>query len=121
MANIIASCFVYFCDLRYIGGVPVANHWVVTAKFTADGSNAWRRADGSWSARIDEAGLLSDEATGKSQVVAAAATEQRLISDPYVIEVHAADNKIDPLTARERIRANGPTIRIRRPDGGLTR
>lgn len=101
--------------------MPPANHWVVTGKFTEDGANAWRRADGTWSRRLDEAGLLDDEATGKALAQAAAAHEQREISDPYVIEVHAAGGTIDPLTARERIRANGPTIPLRRPDGGLPR
>jgi len=95
---------------------PAANRWVVTAKFTADGSNAWRRADGSWSHQLVDAGLYSEEAAAKEQVTQTAANEQREITDPYVIEVYAAKDTIDPLTARERIRANGPTIRLRRPD-----
>jgi hypothetical protein len=101
--------------------VPAANHWIVTGKFTVDGSNAWRRADGSWSRQIGDAGLLDDEATGKTFAATAIAKEQREISDPYVIEVYAADGAIDPLSARERIRATGPTVPIRRPDSGLPR
>jgi hypothetical protein len=101
--------------------VPAANHWVVTGKFTADGANAWRRLDGTWARSLAEAGLLSDEATAKSLTAAAIASEQREISDPYVIEVYAEGGTIDPLTARERIRANGPTVPVRRPDSGLPR
>ena len=101
--------------------MPAANHWIVTGKFTDDGANAWRRADGTWSRAIAEAGLLDDEATGQALAAAAIAHEQRQISDPYVIAVHAAGGTIDPLTARERIRANGPTVPLRRPDGGLPR
>lgn len=100
--------------------MPPANHWVVTGSFTEDGANAWRRADGTWSRRIAEAALLNDEATGKALAAAAGVNEQREISDPYVIEVYAADGTIDPLTARERIRANGPTVPMRRPDRGLS-
>jgi hypothetical protein len=96
--------------------MPTANRWVVTGKFTADAANAWRRADGTWSRQLAEAGLYTDEAAAKVQVVDTIAKEQREISDPYVIEVFAADGKIDPLSARERIRATGPTVRIRRPD-----
>jgi len=81
----------------------------------------WRRADGTWSRDLQEAGLLNDEASAKALAAAAVANEQRLITDPYVIEVYAKDGTIDPLSARERIRATGPTIRIRRPDSGLTR
>jgi hypothetical protein len=93
----------------------------VTGKFTEDGANAWRRADGTWARALAEAGLLGDEATAKALAAAASAGEQREISDPYVIEVHAEGGTIDPLTARERIRANGPTVPVRRPDRGLPR
>lgn len=96
--------------------MPTANRWVVTGKFTDDAGNAWRRADGTWSRQLADAGLYTDEAAAKAQTIETAAKEQREISDPYVIEVHAANGTIDPLTARERIRATGPTIRVRRPD-----
>ncbi len=96
--------------------MPTANAWVVTGKFLADAANAWRRADGTWSRQLAEAGLYTEEAAAKAQVTDTVAKEQREISDPYVIEVHAANGTIDPLTARERIRATGPTVRIRRPD-----
>lgn len=101
--------------------MPPATHWVVTAKFTDDGANAWRRADGTWSRGLADAGLVADEATAKAFAAHTVAKEQRLISDPYVIEVHASDGKIDALSARERIRATGPTVPIRRPDSGLRR
>ena len=90
--------------------------WVVTGKVTEDGSNVWRRTDGTWSASLGEAGLFDDEASAKTVLPAIVATEQRVISDPYVIEVDAKNGEIHALSARERIRANGPTIRIRRPD-----
>lgn len=86
------------------------NAWVVTGKLTDDAANVWRRADGTWSRNLQEAGIVGDEATAKSQAAAALATEQRQITDPYVIEVHADGTTIDPLTARERIRATGPTV-----------
>ena len=94
----------------------MTSKWVITGKFTADGSNAWRRADGTWSSSLGEAGVFSDEASVKDPIAQTAATEQRLISDPYAIEVQVADGKLAPLTARERIRASGPTVRLRRPD-----
>ncbi|MDQ3364158.1 MAG: DUF2849 domain-containing protein [Myxococcota bacterium] len=101
--------------------MPPANHWIVTGNFTETGGVAWRRADGTWSHHIADAGLLADEATAKQLAAASLATEQREISDPYGIEVHAEGTTIDPLTARQRIRANGPTIPLRRPDSGLPR
>jgi hypothetical protein len=101
--------------------VPSANHWIVTGNFTDDGAVAWRRADGTWSRTIAEAGLLADEASAKALAATSIATEQRLICDPYGIEVYAEGGTIDPLTARQRIRANGPTVPIRRPDSGVAR
>ena len=96
--------------------MPTANRWVVTGKFTDDANNVWRRADGTWTRQLAEAGLYTEEAAAKAQVAESVAKEQRLITDPYVIEVYAANGAIDPLTARERIRATGPTVRVRRPD-----
>jgi hypothetical protein len=94
----------------------------VTGKLTDDASNVWRCADGTWSHDLQKAGVVSDEATAKAQAAAASAKEQRQITDPYVIEVHAADGgAIDPLTARERIRATGPTVHTRRVAPGLGR
>ena len=101
--------------------MAVSNRWVVTGKFTEDGANGWRRADGSWSRQLADAGLHTDEASAKAIVASTIANEQRHISDPYIIEVFADGATIDPLTARERIRATGPTIPMRRPDSGVRR
>lgn len=97
--------------------MPTANAWVVTGKFTDDAANVYRCADGTWSRDLQQAGVLSDEATAKSVAAAASATEQRQITDPYVIEVFSEGGTIDPLTARERIRATGPTVHTRRLPG----
>ena len=94
----------------------MVNQWVVTGKVTEDGSNTYRRTDGTWSARLADAGLFADEPSAKAVLPAIVATEQRSITDPYVIEVQATGADIQPLSARERIRATGPTIRIRRAD-----
>ncbi len=96
--------------------MPAPNHWIVTGNFTDDGAVAWRRGDGTWSRKIAEAGLFADEPSAKAIATTAIAKEQREICDPYVIEVYAEGGSIDPLTARQRIRANGPTTPIRRPD-----
>lgn len=101
--------------------VPSPNHWIVTANFTESGSVAWRKADGTWSLQIADAGLLADEAAATAVATAASTNEQRVVSDPYAIGVLAEGGAIDPLTARERIRAAGPSIPMRRPDAGLRR
>ena len=93
-----------------------ATSWIVTANFTEDGAVAWRRSDGTWSRAVAEAGVLASEATAKDLAAAATQHEQRAITDAYVVQVRALDGAIELPSARERIRANGPTVRIRRPD-----
>lgn len=101
--------------------MPAANGWVVTGKFTDDASNVYRRADGTWSRDLQGAEVVSDEPGAKARAASALANEQRQITDPYVIEVFAKDGTIDPLSARERIRATGPTVHTRRLDTGTGR
>jgi hypothetical protein len=86
----------------------------VTGKLTDDAANVWRRADGTWSRDLQQAGVVGDEVTAKTFAATAAANEQRQITDPYVIEVRAENGAIVALTARERIRATGPTVQTRR-------
>ncbi len=102
-------------------GVPPSTHWIVTANFTDDGAVAWRRADGSWARKLAEAGLFDDEAAAVAVATTSREKEQRLVCDPSAIEVRVDGGVIDPLTARQRIRANGPTVPLRRPDGGIRR
>ena len=45
---------------------------------------------------------------------------ERIVSDPYLMEVTPTPQGLDVLSARERIRATGPTVRVRRPDPQLT-
>jgi len=96
--------------------MPAPNHWIVTGNFTDEGAVAYRRADGTWSRRIADAGLLPDEATATAHATHALAHEQREVASAYAIAVHANGGAIELLTTRERIRATGPTIQIRRPD-----
>jgi Protein of unknown function (DUF2849) len=93
--------------------------WIVTANFTADGGVAYRRADGTWSRVFAESGVFATEEDALPIVQSIVKNEQRLISDPYGIDVGWTGSTIEPLTARERIRRDGPTVPIRRPDSGV--
>jgi len=98
-------------------GKPKGTHFVVSASSTASGAPLYLRADGSWSARLDEAAALAD-ATERDQALAAARRREDLVCDPYAFMIIVSDGRIDPLSKRESIRAQGPTVRIRRPDTG---
>jgi Protein of unknown function (DUF2849) len=88
---------------------------VVTARFLADGSPAYLKADGTWTRALQEAGPRPSE-TGEAEASARAKNEQPLVADPYTFKVEVKDGFIDALSTRERIRSTGPTVRVRRPD-----
>jgi hypothetical protein len=89
--------------------------WIVTANFTADGAVAYFRADHSFSKQLSDAAVFDTKEAGE-EAVKIALTNERLVADPYLTEVAAAPQGLDALTARERIRSQGPTVRVRRPD-----
>lgn len=90
-------------------------HYVITGGSTDDGAVAYLRADGSWTGKLDEAGAWATEAEAETHRVVAKKQERR-VCDPYVFGVRVEAGVIDPMTAREAIRAKGPTTPIRRPD-----
>lgn len=90
-------------------------HWLVTAGFTADGSVAYLRADHSFCRRVEQAALFDAKADAE-EARRIALRNERVVADPYVIEVARTGAELDLRSARERIRAHGPTVRLRRPD-----
>jgi hypothetical protein len=100
-----------------MGKLPLK--WVVTANFTADGAVAYLRAGGEFGHKLTEAQLFEtkDEAEAARQIVLGA---ERVVSDPYLTEVGIAPQGLDALSARERIRDQGPSVRVRRPDPSVS-
>lgn len=94
---------------------PQATHFVITAVSTDTGAPLYWQGAGKWSARLAEASPISERDACESQL-AEAARQERVVCDAYVMPVLLDGPAIDPLTARERIRALGPTTRLRRPD-----
>lgn len=92
--------------------------WIVTANFTADGSVAYVRADQSFSPVLAEAAVFASKEGAEAALQFAAAAEH-IVADPYLTEVLPAQQGLDVLTARERIRSQGPTVRVRRPDPSI--
>ena len=85
--------------------------WIVTANFTADGSVAYFKADQTWSRAVSEVAVFAtkDEAEAARQLALSA---EALVADPYLTEVtDGSQGALDVLSARERIRSQGPTVR----------
>jgi hypothetical protein len=94
---------------------PKGTHFVVTANLLGSGAPTYRRKDGSWSTNLQEAHPIADAAE-RDSMLAEAAREEATVADAYFFPVRLDGPTIDPLTAREEIRAKGPTVPYRRPD-----
>jgi hypothetical protein len=90
-------------------------HFVVTANLLADGAPVYLRDDRTWSRALTDAAATDDAATRDAWLALANAAED-IVCDPYVIKVELGPQGPIATTARERIRAEGPTTPIRRPD-----
>jgi hypothetical protein len=91
-------------------------HFVVTGGRTDDGAPVYRAADGRWTVALSEAAFLASKEAAEAVAKQAGAQEQRGVCDPYVFPVRVTAGDVDALSARERIRSTGPTVRVRRPD-----
>jgi hypothetical protein len=90
-------------------------HYVISAQLLDTGAPAYLTAEGVWSTNLQQAAtVLTDEE--RDALLAQAAQQERIVCDPYFFDVRVEHNTIDPLSARERIRALGPSTRVRRPD-----
>jgi hypothetical protein len=83
--------------------------WIVTGNLTADGAVAYLTAGSSWSRKLEDVQVfdtkdLADEARKQ------AARQEAVVSDPYITEVAVTGGKLDVLSARERIRSQGPSV-----------
>jgi len=90
-------------------------HFVISAQFTDSGGPAYLTVAGGWSRDLQQAALLATEAE-RDESLARALEQERLVCDPYFFDVRLEGSTVDPISTRERIRAEGPTVRIRRPD-----
>src|SRR5258707_277064 len=94
---------------------PKGTHFIISANFIGSGGPAYRGEGGGWTTDLQQAHAAASEAE-RDTMLAEAAREESIIADPEAFPARIADGVIDPLTAREEIRAKGPTVPYRRPD-----
>ena len=90
-------------------------HFVISASFTGSGAPAYLARDGAWARDLQLAAPLLGEADRDAWLERARADEGA-VCDAYFFDVSVDGGVIDPCSTRERIRARGPSVRIRRPD-----
>lgn len=90
-------------------------HFVVSASLTESGAPAYLTPRG-WSTQLADASPFEHEADANARVQVAETEEQHIVSDPYTFSVTLEAGSPVPISVRESIRAEGPTVRVRRPD-----
>ena len=89
---------------------------ILTANRLSDGSVVYLSQSDTWSDWLKDARVAADEDAANSMMrVAEQAVIERIIVEPYLMQVAADDNAIRPMNVREAIRARGPSVR---PDLG---
>ena len=88
-------------------------HWTVTANRLDDGSVAYLRADRIWTQDLQDAWICREK-TAAEPLLEWAAAQERVICDPYLTAVEYGPDGITPVSTREKIRAAGPAVTLRR-------
>jgi sulfite reductase (NADPH) hemoprotein beta-component len=83
---------------------------VVTANRLRDGRVVWLAEAGRWAETLGEAEIFAGEAVAAGLAEAEAAEQRQVVVGPYAVEVAATAAGIMPLRARERFRADGPSV-----------
>ena len=81
----------------------------VTANRLADGAVVFRRGDGQWSLRVEEAATAGQDEAGALLAAAERDAAAAIVVGPYLIEIDSVGGEPRPVGYRERIRAYGPS------------
>ncbi len=86
---------------------------ILTANRLSDGAVVYLSGDGDWVREIDRAAVAAEEAATTTLTAAGerAVVERRVVT-PYLIEVEAVPGGLRPSRYREKLRAEGPSIRF---------
>ena len=85
----------------------------VTANRLLDGEVVYFTAKGSWSERFEDADVAHSKDDGEALLQKAMPSVEALeIIGPYLFEVRELEDNTAPVSVRENIRMNGPTVRL---------
>ena len=84
---------------------------ILTANRLDDGRVVFLTDDGSWSPRLNEARIARDEGTeAELEAIGQAAEHDCRVVGCYLVPVAERNGRIEATSARERIRAQGPSV-----------
>ena len=84
--------------------------WILTANFTRDGAVGYYTADRTFSRQVIDVVVFPTKEEAEDALNTAKGREAE-VADPYIREATDGPNGLDLMSARERIRSLGPTIR----------
>lgn len=85
---------------------------LITANRLKDGEVVYLTAGGSWSGSLSDARFLADETLQDRLLrIAEQDVAGQIVVGPYLMDAETENASIQPVSQRERIRANGPTVR----------
>jgi len=85
---------------------------LVTANRLCDGEVVYLASGDRWTTELADGHRLVEKAEAEAALVASARfVAERVVVNPYLIEVSEAGTGLKPLRMREVIRAAGPTVR----------
>jgi hypothetical protein len=88
----------------------------VTANYLGNGAVVFLAENGRWSPNVNDSAVAGDVSTAAAlMAIANKAAADQLVVGPYLFEVSAEGGRVRPLSARESIRAAGPTVEEREP------
>ena len=87
--------------------------WTVTANRLADGAVMYLQADQRWGGSLDAA-WTAEEKEAAEALLGWARKQPHVVCDPYVLPLRREGALLAPLSARERIRAEGPAPMLAR-------
>ncbi len=88
---------------------------VVTGNLTREGTLVYLGQWGDWETALERARAFASRAEAEAELARVRADESH-ITEPYVFEALHQDGRLRPISAREILRAAGPSTRLRRPD-----
>lgn len=85
-------------------------HSVLTANRLLDGRIVWLAADNTWQILLSHAQVFPNTEIEEKLAAYSAKAQQEGLVGVYGVQVHTNSGRITPVTSREQIRAQGPSI-----------
>ena len=93
-----------------------ATCFLITGSLTLKGTVVYLDEAGNWVEKLENAVVFASEAAGEDRLSKVKASEA-VITEPYTFVAERVAGQLVPTSAREKLRAEGPSTRLRRPDG----